>query len=125
MTLRLVVDLDGAETVHHQLRTQIMRLVLAGQVGEGDRLPTVRQLAADLGLAKGTIARLYADLEEAGVIETMGRRGSFVAPVETWSAEQRRAQLEASIEALVLEARQSGFERDEVVSMLDAEWDCS
>jgi len=45
----------------------------------GHRLPTVRQLAAELGLAPNTVARAYRELESRGVIETRGRHGSFVA----------------------------------------------
>ncbi|MDT5068606.1 MAG: hypothetical protein QOK02_4761, partial [Mycobacterium sp.] len=52
-----------------------------GVLSSGFRLPTVRQLAADLGLAPNTVARVYRELEFGGLIETRGRHGSFVTGV--------------------------------------------
>src|SRR5450759_389959 len=61
-----------------QVRTQIASAVAAGQLSAGTKLPTVRRLAADLGLAANTVARAYRELEADAVIATHGRRGSFV-----------------------------------------------
>ena len=55
----LSVDPDRALPVYEQVREQIKRMVAAGTLQAGTRLPTIRQLAADLGLAKGTIERAY------------------------------------------------------------------
>ena len=61
-----------------QLRTQIAGRVASGDLPAGTRLATVRQLAADLGLAATTVARAYRELEAAGLLETRGRAGTFV-----------------------------------------------
>ena len=61
-----------------QIREQISAQRASGELPAGERLPPVRSLAADLGLAPGTVARAYRELEIAGVIETRGRQGSFV-----------------------------------------------
>lgn len=50
-----------------------------GRLAPGSRLPTVRELAVELGLAPNTVARAYRELETAGIVETRGRRGTFVA----------------------------------------------
>lgn len=63
------------EQVRSQLAEQINRKVLVA----GTRLPTVRRLAADLGLATNTVARAYRELESEGLVETRGRAGTFVA----------------------------------------------
>jgi DNA-binding transcriptional regulator YhcF (GntR family) len=60
------------------MRIQIASAVAAGQLSAGTKLPTVRQLAADLGLATNTVARAYRELEADGVIATHGRRGTFI-----------------------------------------------
>jgi len=60
------------------VRTQIATAVAGGQLDAGTKLPTVRRLAADLGLAANTVARAYRELEADGVIATYGRRGTFV-----------------------------------------------
>ncbi|MEO6145123.1 MAG: GntR family transcriptional regulator [Dermatophilaceae bacterium] len=75
---RPTIDADSATAPFEQVRTQIAAAVAAGQLSAGTRLPTVRQLAADLGLAANTVARAYRELESDSVIATHGRRGTFV-----------------------------------------------
>ncbi len=75
----LRVDLSRPVPPYEQLREQIAGLVVAGQLSPGSRLPSVRQLAGDLGLAPGTIARAYSELESAGLLITRGRGGTLVA----------------------------------------------
>ena len=75
---QLTIDADSATAPFEQVRTQIAEAIAAGGLGAGVRLPTVRQLAADLGLAVNTVARAYRELEADGVVATHGRRGTFV-----------------------------------------------
>lgn len=75
----LHVDLGSKTPIFEQLRIAVIGAVRDGRLPAGARLPTVRELAADLGLAVNTVARTYRELEAAGVIETRGRRGTFVA----------------------------------------------
>jgi GntR family transcriptional regulator len=75
----LEVDPDAALPPYEQLRQQVTALVLGGALAPGDRLPAIRQLAKDLGLAGGTVARAYRELEADGVVSTHGRHGTVVA----------------------------------------------
>jgi GntR family transcriptional regulator len=74
----LTIDAETATAPFEQVRTQIATAVAAGRLSAGTKLPTVRQLAADLGLAANTVARAYRELEADAVITTHGRRGTFV-----------------------------------------------
>jgi DNA-binding transcriptional regulator YhcF (GntR family) len=76
----MMIQLDPASPVppYEQVRAQIAALARDGQLSAGARLPTVRQLAGDLGLAVNTVARTYRELESAGLVETRGRHGTFV-----------------------------------------------
>lgn len=74
----IVVDPSGDVPPYEQVRSQLADQVARAELRPGDRLPTVRQLALDLQLAANTVARAYRELEQAGVIETRGRAGSFV-----------------------------------------------
>ena len=74
----LTIDAETATAPFEQVRTQIATAVAAGRLSAGTRLPTVRQLAADLGLAANTVARAYRELEADAVVTTHGRRGTFV-----------------------------------------------
>lgn len=75
----VLVDAHGAKPLFDQLRTQIIEGVRDGRLPPGTRLPTVRELAARLGMAVNTVARAYRELEGAGIVETRGRFGTFVA----------------------------------------------
>jgi DNA-binding transcriptional regulator YhcF (GntR family) len=74
------IEIDPASGVapYEQLRTQVATQASDGRLPAGTRLPTVRQLAADLGIAANTVARAYRELEADGVVVTHGRRGTFV-----------------------------------------------
>jgi DNA-binding transcriptional regulator YhcF (GntR family) len=85
----LTLDPGSAVPPFEQVRAQLAAAVRAGALAPATRLPTVRALAAELGLAVNTVARAYRELELAGVIETRGRQGTFVAG--TPSLDRRRA----------------------------------
>lgn len=73
------IDTQAARPLFDQLRTQIIEGIRDGRLTPGTRLPTVRELAGQLGLAVNTVARAYRELEAAGILETRGRFGTFVA----------------------------------------------
>ena len=75
----LEIDPRSAVPPYEQLRQQITALVLGGALATGDRLPAIRQLANDLGLAGGTVARAYRELESDGVVTARGRHGTVIA----------------------------------------------
>jgi len=62
-----------------ELKAQLLERMRSGDLPAGAKLPTVRALAEERGLAPNTVARAYRELEQAGVIETRGRHGTFVA----------------------------------------------
>lgn len=73
------IDPFSSTPPFEQLRQQISDQVLSGELQPGDRLPTVRRLAGDLGIAPNTVARTYRELEIEGVLEGRGRAGTFVS----------------------------------------------
>jgi DNA-binding transcriptional regulator YhcF (GntR family) len=75
----IAIDARSAVPPFEQLRVQLVEQVGTGVLAAGTRLPTVRKLAEDLGLAPNTVARAYRELEADGFIETRGRNGSYVS----------------------------------------------
>jgi DNA-binding transcriptional regulator YhcF (GntR family) len=65
--------------IFEQLRSQLERLIVSGQLGPGTQLPTIRHLATDLGIAKGTVAKVYETLVRDGLVTTERRHGTTVA----------------------------------------------
>lgn len=89
VTLKIDIEDDAGIAPYEQVRAQISEQARAGALPVGYRLPTVRGLAEELGLAANTVAKAYRALESDGVIETRGRNGTFVAAAG--SAAEREA----------------------------------
>ena len=75
----ITVDPDSAVPPFEQVRAQIAELARSGEAPVGTKLPTVRGLAEQLGLAANTVAKAYRELETAGVVQTRGRHGTVIA----------------------------------------------
>lgn len=83
MPLRVTVDADSGVAPWRQVYDQIVRAIVTGALADGAKLPPIRQLARDLGLASGTIARVYRELEAGGLVATGRAKGTLVtAPTE-------------------------------------------
>lgn len=105
----ITVDPARPEPPYQQVRLQILAFLADGTLAVGARLPTIRQLADDLALATGTVARAYRELEGDGVIETRGRRGTFVRAASPIArAGHPDPQLEHEVAELVTSARSRG-----------------
>jgi DNA-binding transcriptional regulator YhcF (GntR family) len=89
MSLQISIDPEAQDAPYEQLRAQISAQARSGALPVGYKLPTVRGLAGELGLAANTVAKTYRALETDGVIETRGRHGTFVAAAG--DAAQRQA----------------------------------
>lgn len=76
----MIIEIDAGSPTppYEQVRLRIAELAARGELPAGSRLPAVRQLAGDLGLAANTVARAYRELEQAGLVETRGRHGTVI-----------------------------------------------
>ncbi|MFJ3673332.1 GntR family transcriptional regulator [Streptomyces sp. NPDC090106] len=108
------VDTASPVPPYEQIRAQLATLITTGRLREEERLPTVRQLAADLGLAAGTVARAYRELETASLIRTRRGAGTRVAPLPTPARTPTAAQLAELASRFVAEARSLGADRETV-----------
>ncbi|MFD7082158.1 GntR family transcriptional regulator [Streptomyces sp. NPDC002181] len=107
----------GAAAPYEQLRTQIAEAARSGKLPVGYKLPTVRGLAEELGLAANTVAKAYRALEGDGVIETRGRNGTFVAAAGDGAAREAASAAQAYAER----AKRLGLSFDEATAAaLDA-----
>lgn len=114
----LRVDPRSAVPPYEQIRAQVATMAATGMLPVGTRLPPIRQLSRDLGLAGGTVARAYRELEAAGVIVTRGRHGSFVA--EPNGDPRERVSDEALAEAaraFAVQAHQLGAEPEHALRL--------
>jgi GntR family transcriptional regulator len=111
---------ESGEPIYQQLIRQITHAITSGALKPGDRLPTIRQLAAEQVVNPNTVARAYRELEREGLVESGPRRGTFVTfnPPKLM-AKERRSRIKPHLDGLVAEARLLGFSSEELRTMLD------
>lgn len=114
MSLRVEVDLAAGVPPYEQIRLQVLAHITARRLQAGDRLPAIRDLATDLGVAGGTVARAYRELEAAGVVTTRRRTGTVVAE----GAVAAEAPMRAAAARFVTTARTAGMADDEILDLV-------
>ena len=116
------VDTRDPTPIYAQLERGLRAAVATGRVRPGDQLPTVRQLAVELRINANTVARVYAELERAGVIETRRGVGSFVTATATRAHPPREhdRRLRTFITRVLADADAAGFTADDVLGALRA-----
>src|SRR3954454_19523013 len=106
--------------LYAQLTRAITFAIATGRLRVGERLPTVRQLAVELRINANTVAKVYAELERAGVVETRRGVGTFIreAGDRTASLPDRERQLLALADRFLAGADSLGFSADEAIARL-------
>lgn len=120
MTAGISIDLADPVPPYEQIRRQLSSLIAVGVLEPGNRLPTVRSLAADLGIAAGTVARAYKELEQSGVIESRRRNGTVVVgpPPAPHRVAGGDAAVIAAVDGLILAARDAGVGDATLIDLL-------
>ena len=115
------VDANQPTPLYAQLERSIRFAIATGKLRIGDQLPTVRQLAVDLRINANTVAKVYAELERAGVLETRRGVGTFVSarPNEAASRRDRERHLRELTEHFIAETQTRGFSIDDVIDHLE------
>ncbi|MFC4500474.1 MULTISPECIES: GntR family transcriptional regulator [Streptomyces] len=111
----LHVDTTSQVPPYEQIRAQLAALIRTARLVEGDRLPTVRQLAADLGLAPGTVARAYRELEAAALIRTRRGAGTRVAALPSAPHHHDKTQLTTLARDFTSSARALGADTEAIL----------
>ena len=118
-----IVSIDSRDRtpIYAQLERALRAAVATGRLQAGDQLPTVRQLAVDLSVNANTVARVYAELERAGVIETRRGVGSFVCGTAARAHPPREhdRRLRAFVTRLLADADAAGFTLEDVIQALE------
>ncbi|MFQ4148906.1 GntR family transcriptional regulator [Arthrobacter sp. LAPM80] len=110
------LDLQSTVPPFEQIRLRILDLAAAGDLAVGTKLPSVRALAADLGVAANTVARAYRELEQAGVVVTAGRSGTAVAS----GGDMIAAQVAGAAESFAAVVRELGVPHTQALRIVTA-----
>lgn len=116
----MILTVDSASPVppYEQIREQLSTMIGSGVLSPGTRLPTIRQLAADLDVAPGTITRAYRELEAGGEIVSRGRHGTFVSAPRPVPRAERRTLLASEAERYARTAAQLGVSPDDAIAAI-------
>ena len=116
------VDPRDRTPIYAQLERAFRAAIATGRLAVGDQLPTVRQLAVELSINATTVARVYAELERAGVQETRRGVGTFVTatPAQAHPPKQHEKRLRAFITRVLADASAAGFTLDDLLAALQA-----
>ena len=118
--MELYISNSSGEPINEQLRRQLREKILAGELAEGQALPSIRLLAKELRISVITTKRAYDELEAEGFIRTMPGKGSFVAPQNPeLYREEARKQVEKCLNQALEAARGAGLPPEEVRRMLE------
>lgn len=117
------IDPRDATPIYSQIERALRAAIASGRLTIGDQLPTVRQLAVDLRVNANTVARVYADLERQGVLETRRGIGSFISasPAKARPPAEHLRRLRAFVTRVMADASAAGFTAQEVVDELHAQ----
>lgn len=118
----VAIDPRDQTPIYAQLERGLRAAIAAARLRPGDQLPTVRQLAVDLSINANTVARVYADLERAGVLETRRGIGSFIraTAAEARSPTEHQRRLRGFVTRLLGDAAAAGFTPQELVAAIDS-----
>jgi len=116
------IDQRDPTPIYAQLERGLRAAIATSRLRPGDQLPTVRQMAVDLQVNANTVARVYAELERAGVIETKRGVGSFISatPAQAHPPREHDRRLRAFVTRVLADAETAGFTVDDVIAALRA-----
>ncbi|MGA6164885.1 GntR family transcriptional regulator [Amycolatopsis magusensis] len=120
MPLKVVVDADSGIAPWRQVHDQLIRLITTGALAPGTRLPPIRQLARDLALASGTVARVYRELEADGWVHTARAKGTLVT--EAGDRPDKATLLEAAAVEYTRTAHDLGVDAETALAAVKSAW---
>ena len=111
------INYHDSRPIYEKVKESLRQLVFSGALGEGEKLPSVRELAVSLTVNPNTIQRAYRELEQEGLIVSVPGKGSFVTP-GNGARSARMRELREKLAALAAEFEALGITRDELARII-------
>lgn len=113
------LDERSSKPLYEQIIEQFKLLVMRESLRPGDAIPSVRRLAAELGITPSTVAKAYQELERQGVIETIRAKGTFIArKVELQADDRKLSALHQSLSSIALELKMMGYTKEQAMELM-------
>lgn len=111
-----IINLQGKSSIYEQIRDQILRYIKLGVLKADDKLPSVRQLAVELGINPNTVQKAYQELENQGYIYTLPKKGAFVSNI---SDKNENDTLVRELEMLFAQAKNANISKEEILKIIE------
>lgn len=122
--MHIIISNQSGKPIYEQITEQIKALIISGELGEGDALPSMRLLAKELRISVITTKRAYEELEREGFVTSIPGKGSFVASKNTeFLKEEQLRKVEEHLQEAVKAAQLCGMEKEELVETLRLLWE--
>lgn len=118
----VMLNMKSGIPIWEQIRDSFKKQILAGALSAGDKLPSVRALASELGINPNTIQRAYTDLENSGFVYTVSGRGCFVSEKNEASLIMEQNARIKELKKALREVREAGIEKSVVAEIFEKEW---
>lgn len=122
--MKFVLKTKSGTPIYEQIEMQIKEAILRKELAEGEPLPSIRSLAADLKISVITTKRAYEDLEKEGMIYSVPGKGFFVDnPDLAYLEEKRTVNMEAELLEFIKKVKACGLEKQVLLDMVDILWE--
>lgn len=119
--MKIIILPQGTMAIYEQIVNQLKNAIVTGELGAGEALPSIRALAAELGVSVITTKRAYEELEKEGLIRSVAGKGFYVCEYNTdYLREKQLMMLEKRLGEIISEAKQAGLGCGELVEMVEA-----
>lgn len=119
----ITVDYKDRRPIYEQLTVNITELALSGELKPDQQLPSVRQLASQLGINPNTISKAYIELERRGIVYSVSGKGSFVNSDLSFAAGNRLGEIEQKLRECANEARLIGADKARLLEIIEEEFE--
>ncbi|MFC4736574.1 GntR family transcriptional regulator [Bacillus daqingensis] len=119
----MAMEFNDYQPIYQQLMDHISQRICRGDLAPGEKLPSVRLLAAEAGVNPNTVSRTYMELERENIVESKRGQGTFVTTEQPVIEELRRSQAAVQADRFKYSMEQLGIDKDTAIGLLQHAWD--
>jgi GntR family transcriptional regulator len=114
----VTIEFDNNMPIYIQIMTHVKKMVITGKLGPGDKIDSVRELAAELQINPNTIQRTFQELEREGIVETRRGMGRYVTSEESTIMRLKKEMAGDMLERFVLGMKELGFDDSDILALV-------
>lgn len=119
LRLSISIDEESGIPIWLQLRNRLIYLIVSGAIAPNEKLPTVREMAVELGINYNTVSKVYQDIERDGYIVSKRGKGTFASDVPAQEGEALKGGIEYLVDDFIRQCREFGVPRQEIVGLVE------